>query len=139
MYNLFNYLDYQNTSNGPCHISNSTQDANLNDTTDLNDNPSNFRNTGPEIKLRTTCSTGSPHATRPTQTTHQDKQKPSEPAQQLQNFILGDSILRNIEPLILNGELTNLNTVVNCIPGAKISDISKRISDVAKHTKALTT
>lgn len=95
-------------------------DANLNDTTDLNDNPSNFRNTGPEIELRTTFSTGAPNATRPTQTMHQDKQTPSEPgpAQQLQNFILGDSSLRNIKPLLLNVEL---NTVVNCIPGAKIS------------------
>lgn len=84
--------------------------------TNLIDNPSNFQNTGPEIKLRTACSTGAPHATMPSQTNQtkrQDKQVSSEPgpAQQLQNFILDDSILRNVESLILNRELTNLHTV----------------------------
>lgn len=81
--------------------------------------------------------TGDPHTSSPTSlTTHHYKKLPSEPSlvQQFQNFVLGGSILRNIEPHILNGELTNLITIVDFILGAQISDISKRISDVAKHT-----
>lgn len=64
------------------------------------------------------------------------KYKKSEPTpiQTFKNIIVGDSILKNIEPELRKSGLTSANTKIDSMPGAKIADVSKKVSEIARQT-----
>lgn len=56
----------------------------------------------------------------------------SRPAQTFQNIIVGDSIIKNIEPWLSKSGPTSADTKIDSMPGAKIADVSKKVSEIAR-------
>lgn len=51
-----------------------------------------------------------------------------------QYVVIGDSILRNIEPCLNNKGINNENTLFYSVPGTKIANLSRNLPEIISHT-----